>query len=49
MNVNRSTLYKMVERKTELDNVTIGTIKKLANALDITIDELIKIIERLSN
>lgn len=49
MNVNRSTLYKMVERKTELDNVTIGTIKKLANALNITIDELIKIIERLSN
>lgn len=49
MNINRSTLYKMVERNTELDNVTIGTIKKLANALNITIDELIEIIERLSN
>lgn len=43
--LDRSILYKMIERNTKLDNVTFGTIKKLAKALDVKIDDLIDLIE----
>lgn len=45
--LDRSILYKMVARETKLSNITIGTLKALAKALDVKIDDLIKIIEEI--
>lgn len=43
--LDRSILYKMVERNTKLDNLTVGTLKALAKAIGIKIDDLIDLIE----
>lgn len=43
--LDRSILYKMVARETKLDNLTVGTLKALAKAIGIKIDDLIDLIE----
>jgi len=36
-----------VARETKLDNLTVGTLKALAKAIGMKIDDLIKIIEEI--
>lgn len=43
--VNDSTLANLVTRNTDVDNMKIGTIKKIAKAVGLSIDELVEKLE----